>query len=288
MSFGAAVEKVPAPIVTNVPKTPFGYTALSLSCDLQDVTQVARSEVTPQSLQRIPSADPASDRGNQSRFEVREPLSSNPALCSRNRALNHDQACGAAYGDDVFQANPYAHRADEIGLRHRIPRIGHLGSLLQPACWKEGDEPIGPHEIKELFDTARRDAKAELAKCLDETRLLAIGERAKHDEERDLCWDARYKLDQTLFVERMNVYNEFQRRGHKKSWQIEPKPSNLQALKIPQTLNPPTTTSFLNSPQPAFPYGHTLNGAKRCGNGHSSVSYSQEGNVKQANLGVRS
>ncbi|KAI9778264.1 MAG: hypothetical protein M1839_008288 [Geoglossum umbratile] len=58
--------------------------------------------------------------------------------------------------------NPYIARADEIGLYHNIPGLGHLGlELVPPNPWKVGDEPVNPIEASYLFELSRQTARAE-------------------------------------------------------------------------------------------------------------------------------
>lgn len=124
----------------------------------------------------------------------------------------HRQDYGDVGSQDPIDANPYAHRADEIGPSHHIKGIGHLGDLLQPPGWSKGHEPIDPRKARMLFGEARLEAKKTLKQNMDKIRILPAEEQEKQSLERDRKWDSEFRLSQLLLVERIKVYDMYQAR----------------------------------------------------------------------------
>lgn len=179
-------------------------------------------------------------------------------------------------------ANPYMQRADEIGPSHHIPGIGHLGNLLIPFGWREGDEPINPERINQLFILARQQAKDKLVLRVDQTKHLTEREKEILNAEQDRLWDVRYKLDQVLFNERLNVYEQYQKREHAehgRHYEEQKNKVNFQPFHPPHPVNPPTNTSFSSSPKPVFPYSPTAFGGRAANNIDLNSSQGQTGKL---------
>ncbi len=160
----------------------------------------------------------------------------------------------AVLSKDPRDVNPYAHRADEIGPTHRILGVGHLGNLLVPPGWKEGDEPITPQEAQELYNTARKKAQDALNKTNEDVETLPKEEQDKRNEERDQKWSSQFKKDDLLLRERTKIYDQYHERQHLRTqryrlrgplWNHNPYPLH--------TLQPPTTTSIPNYAEPLAP-----------------------------------
>ena len=113
---------------------------------------------------------------------------------------------------DPRDANPYAYRADEIGPTHRIPGVGHLGDLLPPPGWKEGDEPFDRQKVQALYDAARQAAKTKLETSMKSAVSLADHEYQKRSQQTDQRWSNQFKLDERLLNERINIYEQYQTR----------------------------------------------------------------------------
>ena len=146
--------------------------------------------------------------------------------------------------------NIYARRADQVGLSHRIPGIGHLGDVLAPPGWKLGDEPISEAEAQTIFAASRSQAKDMLNQSMSEASHLSSADQAKHSAEKNEQYQTQRALDEYLLVERVKLSNfwkekkrkEFQR-VHSQTQQhrqVEPKPANRL-----QPLQPPTETSMV-------------------------------------------
>ena len=170
---------------------------------------------------------------------------------------------GKADNNDPFDINPYVHRADEIGASHHLPGVGLLDDLLQPPGWKEGDEPIDPHEAKLLFDEERAKAKKMLKANIDEIKHLPAEDQEKRSAERDKQWNLKFRLDQLLLAERIHVYEVYQERKNKKLRgnvnkamrtilppAVEPQPVNAMGS-VPTRLQPMYTRSDSSSPNVA-------------------------------------
>lgn len=175
----------------------------------------------------------------------------------------------SAYIQDPFDINPYRHRADEIGHRHNIPGITHLGDLLAPPGWKEGDEPISPLAASQIFESSREEARENLELNNEEAKNLPAQEQDKYVAEINKKWVAECTLDKALFKQRLAVFEKYQERKLAKMQRDDEQVSKFPRLTAApaQPLNPPTTTSYAKSSQPAFQYAATLHGQPQKMNG---------------------
>lgn len=181
---------------------------------------------------------------------------------------------------DFSVTNPYVQRADEIGPSHHIPGIGHLGDLLIPTGWQEGDAPINPERAHQLFYLARQQAKDKLVSGANQNQHLTEHEKAELNAKLDREWDVKYKLDQVLLIERLNVYEQYQKLEHAKRGprhDEQKNTANFQAFYPPHPVNPPTNTSFSNSPKPVFPYSPMVFGGRSANNVDLSSSQNHMG-----------
>lgn len=157
--------------------------------------------------------------------------------------------------------NPYVHRADEIGPTHRIPGLGHLGNLLVPPGWKEGDEPIKPQEAQELYNEARKEAHDALENMKEDIDMLPKEEQEKRSEERDKEWSKQFKKDDLIFRERIKIYDDYHERTHKRNKHLKLRSlgsfsnSGQQPL---HTMQPPTSTSIPHYTEPLAPINFPL------------------------------
>lgn len=150
--------------------------------------------------------------------------------------------------DKVFPVtNPYVEQANEIGPSHNIPGVWHLGTLLTPPGWKEGDEPIDPESAHRLYQAAQEEAKNLLMMNFDETVHLGPEEQVKRNADRDRQWKSRQQLDHLLYRERVNVYNQYQKRkqlGFRPEYGQRQNLSRSIALEPLQPINPPAMTTY--------------------------------------------
>ena len=184
-------------------------------------------------------------------------------------------------GDSDYSVrNPYMQRADEIGPSHHIPGIGHLGDLLIPTGWQEGDAPINPERAHQLFYLARQQAKDTLVSGANQNQHLTEHEKAEFNAKLDRQWDVKYKLDQVLLIERLNVHEQYQKLEHAKrgpKHDEQKNTANFQAFYPPHPVNPPTNTSFSSSPKPVFPYSPMMFGGRSANNVDISSSQNHIG-----------
>lgn len=170
--------------------------------------------------------------------------------------LEH-QPNGRPMHDQILSVeNPYAERADEIGPSHDIPGIWHLDGLLTPPGWKEGDEPIDPQAAQRLFQAARVQAKNSLMTDFGETQHLGPEEQVKRKADLSLQWNSSYRLDRTLYEERVNVYQNYQKRKqleHQPRYEQQQDFTQSIALEPPHSINPPTMTTYAINYNPQLP-----------------------------------
>ena len=147
---------------------------------------------------------------------------------------------------EAHEGNPYIRRAYEIGPSHRIPGLAHLGGLLIPPGWKDGDEPINPQAAQALYDKARREARDALTKSMEDSIYFSAGAQEQRTQDRDKEWDTQLRLDRMVLEERIKIYENFKAR---KRMYVQGAglgqlgtPKSV-ALAPPLTLHPPTSTS---------------------------------------------
>lgn len=103
--------------------------------------------------------------------------------------------------------NPYAHRADEIGLRHGFPALGAIDDYLTPPNWRLGQDPINEAEAQQLYDRAR-----ELAKQHADDFVNLVRNDPNREERLEVFhqrWHAQRKMDESVLLERRKIYIAF-------------------------------------------------------------------------------
>ena len=146
--------------------------------------------------------------------------------------------------------NIYARRADQIGLSHRIPGVGHLGDLLAPPGWKLGDEPISEAESQKLFAASRAQAKDLLNQSMSEASHLSSADQAKHGAEKNEQYQTQRALDEYLLVERVKLHAFWQERKSRQFQRMHSQPQQHRQVDLKpanrlQPLQPPTETSMV-------------------------------------------
>ncbi|KAI9767347.1 MAG: hypothetical protein M1840_005756 [Geoglossum simile] len=100
--------------------------------------------------------------------------------------------------------NPYITRADEIGLYHGIPGLGHLGlDLVPPEPWKAGDEPVNPEEASYLFEQSRQMARAK------HERLNIDGMSGEENAKSYGLWLRDLWKHELIRDHRIDIWNRF-------------------------------------------------------------------------------
>lgn len=146
--------------------------------------------------------------------------------------------------------NIYARRADQVGLSHRIPGIGHLGDVLAPPGWKLGDEPINEAEAQKIFATSRSQAKDMLNQSMSEASHLSSADQANHSAEINAQYQTQRALDEYLLVERVKLSNFWQERKRREFQRVHSQTQQHRQVELKpasrlQPLQPPTETSMV-------------------------------------------
>ena len=249
--FGAGLQNVPSPITTTTtqrqapPPEPTKADAVNERVPVTQLPGITETlkDFAPSQANQLPVTLPGRPA----------PVAKNvpPVHPAENGLLNRDgQANNANKKDQATLLNLYARRADQIGLSHRIPGIGHLGDLLAPPGWKLGDEPINEVEAQAIFAASRSKAKEMLDQSMSEAAHLSSADQAKHSAEKNEQYQTQRTLDEYLLVERVKLNSFWQERKQKQFQrlhsqsqqhrQLEPKPANR-----PEPLQPPTETSMI-------------------------------------------
>ncbi|KAH0562519.1 hypothetical protein GP486_002794 [Trichoglossum hirsutum] len=133
----------------------------------------------------------------------RLPIAYQPVQVSYPHQLSH-AAPRIEYLHALAPRNPYIRRADEIGLYHNIPGLGHLGlDIVPPKPWKAGDDPVNPEEALYLFEKSRERARIEHDKL--DIASMSSEERAKSHE----VWLRDLRKDELILHHRLGIWNEF-------------------------------------------------------------------------------
>ncbi|KAL8950240.1 MAG: hypothetical protein Q9222_003706, partial [Ikaeria aurantiellina] len=117
--------------------------------------------------------------------------------------------------EEQSEFNPYQERADEIGISHRIPGIGHIGNLLAPIGWKAGDEPITPSRARELQKGSYEAAKLRLTHGITEIKNLKGSAFQEASDVKNGEWHNQINLIKLICEERIKVYHAYQTRKHR-------------------------------------------------------------------------
>ncbi|KAL8922797.1 MAG: hypothetical protein Q9208_004922 [Pyrenodesmia sp. 3 TL-2023] len=119
---------------------------------------------------------------------------------------------GGEDNDEDSEPNPYQERADEIGLSHRIPGVGHLGDLLTPPGWKAGDEPISISRARLLQKQAYQMAREKLDASIAEFKDLKGAAFQEASDLRNEQWQNLNDLNKLICEERVKIWADYQER----------------------------------------------------------------------------
>ncbi|KAL8751257.1 MAG: hypothetical protein Q9184_006129, partial [Pyrenodesmia sp. 2 TL-2023] len=118
---------------------------------------------------------------------------------------------GAEDTSEDSEPNPYQERADEIGLSHRIPGVGHLGDLLTPVGWKVGDEPISISRARLLQKQAYQVAREKLDASISDFKDLKGAAFQEASDLRNEEWQNLNDLNKLICEERVKIWAEYQK-----------------------------------------------------------------------------
>ncbi|KAL9596040.1 MAG: hypothetical protein Q9219_006056 [cf. Caloplaca sp. 3 TL-2023] len=215
----------PRPQQPTLPSLPiFGRSEGDPQLDSNPIGSRPTPETTPghESWSDIPSASkPAFDinavmrKGIETLHEQLRANGYDPNnLPIRDPPVNNRFKCGNGQMTDNrngrVQSNPYQERADQIGLSHRIPGIGHLGDFLTPPDWKFGDEPISPNRADQLRRGAYDEAKKKLDESIAKFKHLKGTQFQEASDVNDEEWQNQIYLNERIFEERVKIYQTYQ------------------------------------------------------------------------------
>ena len=150
----------------------------------------------------------------------------------------------AASREHGLSVNPYVRRADEIGPKHGIPGVGHLGALLTPPGWKIGDEPITDIEAGWLYDQARAQAAQMLNVSVNGRENITSADHVQRNAEDVEQWQRQLRIDTICLAERKWIYSRWQECKAFRFMQTQQqRPVQSQPRVVPSPIHPPTQTS---------------------------------------------
>ena len=151
----------------------------------------------------------------------------------------------AASGEHGLSVNPYVRRADEIGPRHGIPGVGHIGALLTPPGWKIGDEPITDRDAEWLYDQARALAAKTLDVSVSRRENMTTADHLQRNAESVEQWQRQLRIDTICLAERKCIYSRWQELKAFRSMQAQQqRPVQAQGRVVPSPVHPLTLTSI--------------------------------------------
>ena len=248
--FGAGLRNVPSPITTTITQRQAHPLEPNKAVDIREpLPEIQLPGITETLKDFAPS--PASQTPIN--------LPGRPAPVARDISVNSISGSGLGdrgsqendpnNGDAARLLNIYARRADQIGPSHRIPGIGHLGDLLPPPGWKQGDDPISEAEVQRLFAVSRSQAKEELDQSISEISHLSSADQEKLRDEKNAQYQTQRALDELLLIERIKLhqfwYDRMQKQSQQKHSQPQYRRSEPNPLTRPQPLQPPVETSMM-------------------------------------------
>ncbi len=78
-----------------------------------------------------------------------------------------------------------------------------------PPGWKPGDEPIGPDRARELYQEARKAAVDAIDVPMSDEDDLSPEEREKRRKVTDRAWTLRFKTDELVLKERIEIHKQY-------------------------------------------------------------------------------
>ena len=251
MGFGAGLQKVPSPITTTTTLRQARPMEPTQADDIREPvpgTQLPGITETLKDFAPSPANKPLVTINGHSAPVANDVLTnSHPEQELSNR---HSAENDPDIGDPARILNIYLRRADQIGPSHLIPGIGHLGDLLVPPGWNQGDDPINESEARRIFAVSRSQAKEMLDQSIRENSHLPSADQQKLAVEKNAQYQTQRALDEYLLMERIKIYHFTCSRKQKQPQQkhsqaqqyrqVETKPGSR-----PLPLQPPAETSMI-------------------------------------------
>ena len=253
LSFGSVVANVPAPVFTGAINRSYKKLGLLEQPPLTHTPSLEGSVSyvgNPQSEESAPGSDWCRATAPNTSSD------SHPTALDQQGRSYTDQIATFQTMDDIMGVNPYLRRADEIGFRHQVPGIGHLGVSLVPRGWKEGDPPITPAEAKKLFDIDRQHAVHDLEMSLANQKHLKDDEKENFSASIDDQWKAQLLLDRTVLTERLLIHKQHHEREQRKLERLgedEQGLSQNRLSEVPRPMQSRAMASYMPAPLPESP-----------------------------------
>ena len=252
MGFGAGLQKVPSPITTTTTLRQARPLEPTQADDIREPlpgTQLPGITETLKDFAPSPANQPSVTLTGRSAPVANDvPMISHSEIELPNKYSPENDP---DIGDPARILNIYLRRADQIGPSHLIPGIGHLGDLLVPPGWNQGDDPINEAEARRIFAVSRAQAKEMLDQSIKENSHLPSADQQKLAVEKNAQYQTQRALDEYLLLERMKIYQftcsrkqkQQPQQNHSQTQhyrQFETKPGIR-----PRPLQPPAETSMI-------------------------------------------
>ena len=251
MGFGAGLQNVPSPITTT---TTLRQTRLLESTQADDIREPLPGTQLPGITETL--KDFAPSPANKPPVTVTRgsaPVANDVSTVShseQDKSNEHSLDNDTDIGDPARILNIYLRRADQIGPSHLIPGIGHLGDLLVPPGWNQGDDPISEAEARRIFAVSRAQAKETLDQSMREDSHLPNADQRKLALEKNAQYQTQRALDEFLLLERIKIYQFTCSRTQKPPQQKHPQAQQYPQFETkpgtrPRPLQPPAETSMM-------------------------------------------
>ena len=249
--FGAGLQNIPSPITTTMTQQQVPTLMFTKADDIREPLPVTQLPGITETLK-----DLAPGQSNPPPMTLR---GRSAALAEDVSGVPHPRPglSGEASQENsqIKETRPpllniYVRRADQVGPSHRIPGIGHLGDLLPPPGWKQGDDPINEAEAQRIFAVSRSQARDKLDQSISETSHLSSADQEKLHEERNTQYQTQRMLDEYLLLERVKLHKFWHDRKQKQSQQQHSQPQQHRRFELEpstrlQPLQPPAETSMI-------------------------------------------
>ena len=251
MGFGAGLQKVPLPITTTTTlrqDRPMEPTQADYIREPVPETQLPGITETLKDFAPSPANQPPVTPTGRS-----APVINNVSIIPHSDQEvpnSHSLENDPDIGDPARILNIYLRRADQIGPSHMIPGIGHLGDLLVPPSWTQGDDPINEAEARRIFAVSRSQAKEMLDQSVRGNSHLPIADQQKLAAEKNAQYQTQRALDEYLLLERIKIYQFTCSRKQKQPQQKHSQAEQYRQFETkpgsrPRPLQPPVETSMI-------------------------------------------
>ena len=249
--FGAGLQNVPPPITTTITQRQVPKLMFTKADDIREPLPVTPLPGITETLKDL--APSQSDPPSMTSRDRSAPLGEDASAIPHPKAgvsgeAGHENSKIKEHRTPLL--NIYVRRADQIGPSHRIPGIGHLGDLMPPPGWKQGDDPINEAEAQRIFAVSRSQARDKLDQSISETSQLPGADQEKLHAEKNAQYQTQRMLDEYLLLERVKLHKFWHDRKQKQSQEKKSQPQHPRRFELEpsarlQPLQPPAETSMI-------------------------------------------